>query len=397
MAAFFPRHTAAMRQVARSTIGRTLALETEGKTEEGWALREALLKVSIRMQNDASALISCLVGRAIAQIALSRPGGAPKRMVADVRHPGESDKATEARVVRAREAEFSAYARRIGHPEAAEMARAQTEAMLQIEVVLDRVLADTPLLLPGVQNAALWIAGSLFLLLSALWTIFFGGLAFLLGRTRRIQRGEPLDSAVGWGLVLSLVPILLGAALATVDSYGVVFAIAALSLILTALFFLLRAVRRERQGHPLLIAGATALATLALIAVASVLVLGPTAFTGEAIQAMVPQEEATKSPAVPVLAGFLLGLLCMIVPLLAILGLAIWSRARRMPASVGIVRGFRGVAVPMASLLLIGYAAAVVLAAQDDARLRREMEEMVRHEARYYLRLAGKPWPRLPE
>jgi hypothetical protein len=402
----FPRDSAALREVARDAVGRAIALEMEGKTSEGWTLREAVLRTGIRMQNDGSSFLTCLTGTAIAQVAQSRPGGMPKPRKDDFHRPGGDDKAAQARMAEARLTAFSEYARRTGHPKAAEMARAQAEASRKIKAGWDRVFATTPLLIPGIQYTAFWLGGSLFVLLSALWTIFFGGLAFLLGRTRRIQRGERLVPAVSWGIAAGLAPVLLGAAWApitlgaawaTADSYGVVVAVAGLAFVVCALFCLRRGARKDGPGNSLLVVGATALATLGLVAVAGVLVLGPTAFTGEAFRAMTPREGMGESPAAPALAGLLLGFLCMTVPLLAITGLAVWSRIRRVPASVGIVRDFRAIAVPMASLLLLGYAVLAVMAARDDARLRRELGEEVRHEGKYYMRLAGQPWPRVPE
>ena len=134
-----------------------------------------------------------------------------------------------------------------------------------------------------------------------------------------------------------------------------------------------------------------------MLALAGILVLGPTAFTGDAAQALLPRGESETNPVIPVAAGLALGGLCIAVPLIAIVGLTIWSRIRRVPASVGIVLGFRSISVPLASLLLLLYAAAAVIAARADLRARQELAALVRNEGAYTARLAGVEWPRVPE
>ncbi|MES2465212.1 MAG: hypothetical protein V4671_31990, partial [Armatimonadota bacterium] len=98
------------------------------------------------------------------------------------------------------------------------------------------------------------------------------------------------------------------------------------------------------------------------------------------------------------------GMIWVLVPIFAgvafcaawIGSLAILARFRRVPVSVGIVRGVAGGALPVASVLLLAYAAVTVVTLRIERQGLAELAEMTRHEGRYYARLAGKPWPGLP-
>jgi hypothetical protein len=84
------------------------------------------------------------------------------------------------------------------------------------------------------------------------------------------------------------------------------------------------------------------------------------------------------------------------VPLVLIGALALVSRVLRVPVSVGVMRGLHGLALPAACTLLLLYAGLVVKTVEQEARVRGELAETVRHEGRYLARLAGKPWPDVP-
>jgi hypothetical protein len=91
----------------------------------------------------------------------------------------------------------------------------------------------------------------------------------------------------------------------------------------------------------------------------------------------------------PVIGGILLFVVWMS-------SLAILARCRRVPVSVGIVRGAAGGALTVASVLLFAYAAVTLITLRTEQQGLAELAEMTRHEGRYYARLAGKPWPGLP-
>jgi hypothetical protein len=141
----------------------------------------------------------------------------------------------------------------------------------------------------------------------------------------------------------------------------------------------------------------TAAATLATIFIARMMVIGPLAFVRNLVQQYGMKSEVSSAERPFGQEGFIVGLICLSFPLLMVWGLAIWSRRKELPASVGIVRGFRHLAVPTASILLLLYAGSAFWAAQADAQLREQLTASVREGGRYIARLAGMEWPLLKE
>jgi hypothetical protein len=74
-----------------------------------------------------------------------------------------------------------------------------------------------------------------------------------------------------------------------------------------------------------------------------------------------------------------------------VLGLA--SRVLRVPLSAGLVRGFRGAAIPVACLVLLVYGGAVLTTAHYEARLSYSLRRTQDHEGRYLAEVAGEEWP----
>ena len=95
------------------------------------------------------------------------------------------------------------------------------------------------------------------------------------------------------------------------------------------------------------------------------------------------------------LARVIFSLFSAIVPLTAILTLAIRSRVRRLPVSVGIVRGLVACALPTVYVLSLLYVSTVVWTAGREARMLTDLSRSVRHEGRFHAELLGQTWPAL--
>jgi len=80
-------------------------------------------------------------------------------------------------------------------------------------------------------------------------------------------------------------------------------------------------------------------------------------------------------------------------PLLLAIALAGAALARRVPVSVGVVRGMARATVPAAAVLAILYAGSVVVTARTDARMSTILERQIEHEGRYYAEVLGRTWP----
>jgi hypothetical protein len=280
----------------------------------------------------------------------------------------------------------------------ARLAKANADAGRKQKAILRRVQEKHPLMVPGLEYSGLLLGISLLLLFGALWTIFFGGIAFALGRTGRIRRGDPLHPAIRLGFWLTLPPVLLGIGLSVPDPFTRILLPLGALVWTAALFLRLRRIRGdEKQARAVGLMFGTAIATLATVLVAGLLVMGPLAMAERlrqelGMRAAVPSPDSPAGPE-----GILTGLICLFFPLLMVFVLALRSRKKEIPASVGIVREFRRLAVPMASILLLLYAGSAVWAAWMDARLRGELTVYIRHEGRYMARVAGEEWPLVKE
>jgi hypothetical protein len=76
------------------------------------------------------------------------------------------------------------------------------------------------------------------------------------------------------------------------------------------------------------------------------------------------------------------------LPLWTICILAIHSRIKKIPVSVGVVRGMASYAIPIASLLAVVFALAMPFLAHRQDMLREQVREMATNEIVFYKRLA---------
>jgi hypothetical protein len=80
-------------------------------------------------------------------------------------------------------------------------------------------------------------------------------------------------------------------------------------------------------------------------------------------------------------------------PILTVVVLTITSLACRVPLSIGLTRGLRSWAAPVACVLLIGYAALLFRTVRSESNLDDAITAMSRHEGQYLASLQGKNWP----
>jgi hypothetical protein len=397
---------ARLRALSRFGIAHAITLEQKGNLQEGMALRLSLLHIGQTMETSGGTYIRNLVGAAIGGIAMSRPGGAPKLDIKSVQRPGESTETANQRLKVERQKQFNAYMERHGHPEAAQTAKELDAWRDEATKDFNAVMKQEPmgLSLRGFGAYIIWLGASLLALLSVLWTVLFGGMSFALARTGTVRRGERMPPAVGWGMALMFLPALLLTGLATLDNLGVT--LVPLSLFLIALFLYLCS--QLRTGVPLTggyrktleprrnlgIAALTVISVYVLGGLASLFVLGPLAFAQGVFSMFGFAFNATGSnanqsnPLQNILVTLLVGVISMAIPLSALINLAIISRVRRLPVSVGMVRGFRHVAIPMASILLLLYCGIAYNVAIQDARLQVLLSEQYQNERALFGKMA---------
>jgi hypothetical protein len=74
---------------------------------------------------------------------------------------------------------------------------------------------------------------------------------------------------------------------------------------------------------------------------------------------------------------------------------AVVSKFCRVPISVGVARALRGLAVPVASVLVVIYGLLLLPTLRSEAALQYSMDRTIQNEGKYLAEVAGKTWPGL--
>lgn len=389
-AILFP-HYAYLRSTARIALAQAIRAEQAGDVEAGMQLRKDLRTVGGLMRRDATSIIGGLVGSAIANISAGRPGGQEV--------PGWKESKGDARNALALSA-YKAYCEKIGHSDEARAFQQEREKGDQARKLNAKASARGIGIFEMDRLAylgALWLLGCV--VLSAVFTsVLLGGLLKGLSTTGRIREGKPAHPGVTAGLwfflgngVLSLL------AVATMKIFPIVSGFCWVGSTVAAVYALWVLIRHAEAGQRRVawgVACATVVASAGFLALALLPVLGGGRMwygllTGLGASS---EGESTASP-VPVLRVLGLGLGLWLLPALVTAGLMLQSRLRRVPVTVGVVRGFPRFALPLATVLVFLFAGIVWNTAQQEAHYQSELRQMIQHEGRYNAHLMGETWP----
>jgi hypothetical protein len=394
----FP-HFARLRDMARVVVSLAIMREQVGDTEGGFALRQSLARVGATMRSDSPSLIGTLVGAAITPIAYSRPGGAP---ISATRTNSDAG-------IASKEAEAAAYLTKIGHPEEAAWYLAERRASDKAKAICSISLGgDNSILTPLIHDAIWWAAG-LFTLLSALWMLAFGGLGALLMRTGRVKTAQPLQRGVRVGLLLFLATPFVAGAAAIARSFFETDTSSS-DLVLTALivgFIVIGAVSaygqrgvdgttRRRNGN---VSQATyaACSVIVLLAGLSCMGIGQqwSSFYELTSVGWTPNSGADPDAVVKTILMFgLSAFVVLTIPILTVITLAIRSRIKRVPVSVGVVRGMRYCALPAAGVLLLVYTGILIGTVNAEQAVDETDRATVTGEGAYYANVLHQEWPK---
>jgi hypothetical protein len=395
-------HYAQMRNLARVAMLKAVAAERASRAGEGLAIRRDVMRLGSLMRTQSTFLLGSIAGADITQLALLRPGGAPSPEEARYNlKPEERRKTLDA---------WSAYLRRIGRSGEEFRAREAFGAGEQVRRIVEVGRDQIPSFQPMLPLVGWWLAG-LFLLSNALWMLLLGGAAARLARTPRMKAGRPLPRYARRAILA--VPLVAAA--------------------VVGLFFGVQAVANRLDYYPepetLAIAlGCAAVLPAAILLVAgfakrrfdflfglAVFLLTPLclfllfrlgmwqAQAGQGLAALGyelagPDTQCLGGPPIPwktemaVLSWFWFPL-TFLLPIASALVFGGVSLFCRTPLAVGMVRGFRGMAVPVACFLLLVYALTVPFTAREEARLNAELARSTRHEGRYLAARVGCAWP----
>lgn len=396
----FP-HYQLLRAVARLVTVKAVREEQAGRGEQGLALRRSVARCGDLMRAESHSYIGILVGIAISAVSRNRPGGAAPISLG----PGAPASAEiYDRLAQKRLDAYCEYVTRLGHPDAAREARAQESAAEQVRhPAFDTFAFGTrlnSLTRLAVSLAAGWVLAANLLLLLLLVLAAWG-----LSRLPRIcdRRPLPAGAAVGvWAvLFLSLVGVLgkLGARDAgQEDVWGTVFTLAILGLIPLAAFSLYAVFQtafRPILGRVML-AGLLTLAPLAVFTgLAAWQARGAEALLTSASQILPLSSSDGASNLQPnAQAQLLLGIAFgTALPLLLAVVLGIAARVKRVPASVGLVEGFRDWAPLLLFALTILYGSLTLWTVRQEDAVNYGLTRSLHGEGQYLAELTGKPWP----
>ncbi len=391
-AILFP-HYAQLRSVARLVAAQAMTTEQAGQVEQGFALRRALAHTGAKMRVDGTSIITNLVGEAIRGIAGARPGAAPPLP--------DSVKGNE-RAQRLLNV-YCTYLEQIGHPEHARWYRAEAATRAQTRAVWNASSNESAAGGKPFWTLLGWWAAGVLTLTNVVFVALLGaGAAWLLRVSPRLQAGVAMTPAARVAVALgTLAPLLILIAAKTLTDFGAPLVCGVVLFVLLGALLVLAGRRGGLRAilHALGLAAGTALLVAFMGTLAWSAAAGPQSplyachqfsdwFSGSDNSGPL----GLNDDGTLVFALFGAGA-AVVVPTLLIGALALVSRVVRVPASVGIVRGLRGLALPVACALLFLYAGLVIQTARQETRMRGELAESVHHEGRYLARLAGQPWP----
>lgn len=174
-------HDAKIRQAARIVAYKAVEAEQAGRTEEGFALRHALMHTGSLMRVQSRTMIGSLVGIAITAIGASRPGGAPA-----IKRPPNDNTPVEQRAKEQRE-KYAAYLHSIGKEGEARWAQAELESGWHARSLGIKAMLSWPIAENGSWLGIAWIVGML-ALSSLLMMLIIAGAATLAARVRPKRR-----------------------------------------------------------------------------------------------------------------------------------------------------------------------------------------------------------------
>jgi hypothetical protein len=390
----FP-HYAQLRASARVFATLAMRREVAGDTEAGFAIRHDLARIGALMRYESRYVVGSLVGVAITSIAAARPDGAPVLSGDDYPNAMRSS---------ANEARYIAYLSRIGHTEEAAWFVAERRAAEKMRAVEQAAMGSSLWgMMPFVWLVAWWGAGIL-LLQNTVWTLALGGIAYLLCRAGCIRAGLPAHRGVRCGLAMLFMAPLAGAVVeytGSAESLGgsdgvaiSVFGILALMLG-TPAAYLKRGQTWREFGRNLGVCAATLTAFAAVLALVALSLSGGRQLLSplgliNGLSSGSEDDSVAKTmigAVMPIAGAALTG------PGMLMLVLAVRSWRRRVPVSVGLVRGMRSAAVPVAGVLLLLYAAALGGTLVQERNVRAALEQTMKHEGKYLSGLVGQEWP----
>ena len=392
----FPQYQL-VRAVARLVAARAVEEELAGHREAGLVLRRSLARCGDLMRADSHSYIGNLVGIAINSISRTRPGGAaPITTEAGASASPEINRQLAQKKLDA----YCDSVTGLGHPDAAQEARAQASAAEQVRHIT-----------PGLET---FVFGLRFAQITRLifsciagWVLAVGfGLLLLLGLAAwgasvlpHVKARLPLPAGAVWGVWAMLLLAAAGTAgfIETATS-SAIFAVALLSPIPLAALSLLSLFRpdfRRPFGQAALAGLVTVVAVGVFFGLAAWQVQGAYDLLATLRQtSLLPGSDGAPESHLTERVQILVGVAFVItLPLLLALVFSIAARLKRIPASVGMVEGFRAWTPLTLCLLAVLYGGLTLWTVRQEDAVNYGLEQSLHGEAQYLAQLTGQSWP----
>ncbi len=385
-ALLFPQYSQ-LRFSARVAVAKAVEAELAGSSEDGLRIRKAVMRCGELMRAEGGSLIGNFVGNSISILACSRPGGEPAlkerpKLRAEQRGKTFYEKLAEHEHREVLFGRYITYLERLGQSEEAGYVRRVAAAGEQVRASIP-IPHEADWSISLLTLGAWWMAG-IFLLTNTLWMLILGAGATWLANSHRFKAGRPLSrtTSLGVGVALFLCSIPF-AYLAALIGVGVVIGMVASALTRNLTWTDFR--------------GVLAVMGKAIIgfAVVAGLIAWQVKFGSTYANAMFMlfgNEEGGNDWRMVSRAAMTLSFL-PVIPLLALFAFTLTSRFLRVPAVTGVVRGFRGLALPIACALLIGYAVVVVGTARKEAKHVADMDRWIEGEGKFVCEILVREWP----
>ena len=178
---------APLRALVRVAQAEAVEAEKAGRVEAGFAIRQDIQKLGLRVRDDAGPYIGNLVGQAMIAISAGSPAGEETPAWKKLRQPGESDEAAKARRQALVEEKWRTWCNSHGHPEFAELLNDAEAFRAKTKGIWERAEAHNPTsVMASMQSVAFFTASGLLFVLA----IGYGLNGWISGRFVRSTRWQ---------------------------------------------------------------------------------------------------------------------------------------------------------------------------------------------------------------
>ena len=167
-------HYAPLRSLVRVAQAEAVSAEKAGRIEEGFAIRQDIQRLGLRVRDDSGPFIGSLVGQAMIAISAGDPAGEKTPTWDKLQRPGESEEAAKARRLASIDEKWRTWCASHGHPERVDVLKDAQDYRAKTKGIWERAEAHNPVsVTAAMQSVALFTASALLFALAAAFG--FGG------------------------------------------------------------------------------------------------------------------------------------------------------------------------------------------------------------------------------